>query len=411
MRILALDDDVTILAQLNTILRRAGHDIYTFTDAKPALEEVKNRSWDLIISDLLMPEMSGDEFLQHVKHEKPQSPFLFITADSRTETVIKVMKLGADDYIQKPIEPEQLLERINKVIQEKKREKIVLNSELDDLMEQRHKRQLVSWKQLYGMKDTAQTDKVMKFLSRNIEHTGGFGWLPMLKQVIESDDSDELKLSRNLVNLIIESAEYINSIITDLSYISNLQSDTLLLEFTTMEEFIDQFEEQYTNHMIPIAAKHNKKLSKEIRQLPLDSDLEIDIEHLNRIFNELLCNCIKYSPDDSKIMIHMDPRELKDKKYIEISFWNQPLEINDSEGNSVVGVPYEYTESIYELFYTIDNYPKRIQEEEWSQGSGLHIVKKLLQKMNGEINTRNVAIHTPFESLSYVKTTFYLPLL
>lgn len=411
MKILVLDDDVTILTLLNTVLRKTGHDIFTYNSPQDALRQIEKESFDLIISDLMMPEMSGEEFFKHVKHIKPEIPFLFLTADHRTETVIRVMKLGADDYIEKPIQPEEIQKRVLKVVEDKKRDIIITNTIIEDKMEKRQQQQLVSWKQLYGMKDTAQTDKVMKFLSRNIEHTGGFGWLPMLEQLMEIQEGDELTVSRNLINLIMESAQYINTIITDLSYISNLQTDTLLLEFLSLEEFIDHFQQKYEDHIIPLAAKHNKKISREIRQLPLNRDLEIDIEHLERIFNELICNCIKYSPEESKIMIHLDPREIKGKTFLEISFWNQPLEISNSEGKSVIGIPYEYTESVFELFYTIDNYPKRIPEEEWSQGSGLYIVRKLLQKMNGEINTRNVVIHTPFETLSYVKTTVYLPLL
>ncbi len=412
-KILVLDDDVVILKQMQTSFMLNNYNIETYNSGVVAIEAVKSGTYDLIISDLMMPNMSGDEFYKLVKQIKPDIPFVFLTSNNKVETAIDIMKLGADDFIQKPIVPNELIDRIKNIILQKQKELVISQTLMEDLIDERERKKLFSWKNLYGAKETEQTDKVMKFLSRNIEHAGGFKWLEMLKaRVSMSDDNvEEISLSRTMLDLIIESTDYIETIISDLSYVTELQEETLLLEYLGLNDFVFDIGQFYKSDLIKIAATYDRKISLDYHGNNLTYDIEISRDSIFQILKELLFNAIKYSPDLSKIMINMDIREHNQKTLLEISYWNTPnlITLEDKNIKPILGVPYDYSETIFDLFYTIEDLPTRIPEEEWSQGTGLYIVRKMLQKMNGEINIRNIVMHTPNSSIPYVKSTIYIP--
>ncbi len=413
-KILVLDDDVVILNQMRTSFMLHNYDIKTYNCGHEAIKEVKSGNYDLIISDLLMPSMSGDEFYKHVKLHNPDIPFVFLTVNNNLHSAVEIMKLGADDYIQKPIVPQDLVEKIKKIIEQKQNELIISQTLVDDIIDNRERSKIFSWKQLYGSKETEQTDKVMKFLSRNIEHAGGFKWLEMLKSIMSMSDanSEEIELSRTMLELIIESTDYIDTIISDLSYVTHLQEETLLLEYSGLDEFINEIKEFYESELIQIAVIYDKKISLDYHISDYNFDIEINMDSIFKILKELLYNSIKYSPDQSKIMIHIDIRNNGKTTLLELSYWNSPNTIISDDKNlkPILGIPYDYSESIFDLFYTMEDLPTRIPEEEWSQGTGLYIIRKMLQKMNGEISARNVIMHTPGNNIPYVKSTIYIPL-
>ncbi len=130
-KILVLDDDQVILALIESSLNQEGFQVYTFNKGIDALTDLQTNQYDLIISDLMMPEMDGESFFCKVREQYPKVPFVFLTANESVDTAVKVMKLGADDYIQKPIKGQNLIDRVNGAIQEKKRE-LFIKKTLDD---------------------------------------------------------------------------------------------------------------------------------------------------------------------------------------------------------------------------------------------------------------------------------------
>lgn len=413
-RVLVLDDDLTVLTLIKRIFNKEEYIVDTFTSGSEALEEIKKNSYDLIISDLIMPEMKGDTFFRQVKENLPDIPFIFLTSSKGLDTVVGIMKMGADDYILKPINPKKVIERVSSVLEENKTAQFINETIIDDLIDKREKSRLFSWKDLYGMKEIEQTNKIMTFLSRNIDQAGGFLWLEILKgKISEVDpDIDDIPLSRTMLKLIIESTEYISKIIDDLKYVTSLQSETILLENIKLSKFLSDLKNLYEEELITIAVKNNKRISFDHVKDCSDYYIEINMSCIRKIMHELLYNAIKYSPKDSKIMIHFDIKEKSNNSLLEVSYWNTPVVTvpEDSNGYSIIGIPYEYSENVFDLFYTMEKLPVRMEEEEWSQGTGLYIVRKMLQKMNGEISAQNVIMHKYYEKTPFVKITVLFPL-
>lgn len=116
MRVLIAEDDRdfgNILAQYVTI---SGFDVTLARDGKEAWEEFNRERPDICVLDVMMPEMDGFTLAGKIKQAVPEMPFIFLTARSLKEDIVKGLRLGADDYITKPFDPEVLILRINNIL-------------------------------------------------------------------------------------------------------------------------------------------------------------------------------------------------------------------------------------------------------------------------------------------------------
>jgi DNA-binding NtrC family response regulator len=107
-RILVVDDQDMIRDSLATTLKRDGHEVIACAEPAAAVARLGQGRFDLLISDLKMPRMSGIELLGEVKKLRPDLPVVLMTAFATVNTAIEAMKLGAYDYIQKPFDGDQI---------------------------------------------------------------------------------------------------------------------------------------------------------------------------------------------------------------------------------------------------------------------------------------------------------------
>lgn len=115
IRILVVEDELDMLKIIRLYLEKAGHEVGIATDGEQALEELYNQNYDLIISDWMMPHMSGVELCRRVRALEIPVKIIMLTAKSQVSDEIIGLKEGADDYIKKPFEPQLLLLRIEKM--------------------------------------------------------------------------------------------------------------------------------------------------------------------------------------------------------------------------------------------------------------------------------------------------------
>ncbi len=116
-RILVVDDEAKMRHLLCIMLERGGHAAEQAKDGLQALEQLKNQDFDIVISDIKMPRMSGLELLERIKDEDIPVPMVFITAFATVESAVEAMRLGATDYITKPFEEERILLTIERTMQ------------------------------------------------------------------------------------------------------------------------------------------------------------------------------------------------------------------------------------------------------------------------------------------------------
>lgn len=114
-RILVVDDDAAILKLISVILSRAGYEVRTSTHPVEALEMLNVFTPDLVISDVVMPYMTGLEFLEKVRDDPKRAslPFMLLSSHAERSDIRRGMNLGADDYLPKPFTPQELVGAID----------------------------------------------------------------------------------------------------------------------------------------------------------------------------------------------------------------------------------------------------------------------------------------------------------
>jgi DNA-binding NtrC family response regulator len=107
-RILVVDDQEMMRDSLAATLARQGHEIVAAGDGSAAVNRMQNARFDLLITDLKMPKMTGIELLTEARKVRPEMPVVMMTAFATVQTAVEAMKFGAYDYIQKPFDGEEI---------------------------------------------------------------------------------------------------------------------------------------------------------------------------------------------------------------------------------------------------------------------------------------------------------------
>ena len=114
--ILVCEDDFAIKTMISTKLKQENYSVYTVQNGQEALNLMEKQQIDLVISDIMMPEMDGYEFVQTLRETKHTLPILMITAKSQLESLEAAFKLGVDDYMVKPLRLEELVLRVKALL-------------------------------------------------------------------------------------------------------------------------------------------------------------------------------------------------------------------------------------------------------------------------------------------------------
>ena len=119
-RILVVDDEDIIRVLLTEILTEDGYEIVTAPDGRDAIEILEREQFDLIISDMVMPGMNGIEVLQAAFRIDPHYQIIMITGYPSVETAVRLVNLGAADYITKPFNVDLIRVTVAKVLEMRK---------------------------------------------------------------------------------------------------------------------------------------------------------------------------------------------------------------------------------------------------------------------------------------------------
>jgi CheY-like chemotaxis protein len=110
-RILVVDDDELVLSALGELLKPEGYEVETVLRAAEAIDRLDKNGYDLILLDIIMPEMDGFELCRRIREKENyrETPIVFLTAKSRQEDKEAGLEAGANLFLSKPISPEKLL--------------------------------------------------------------------------------------------------------------------------------------------------------------------------------------------------------------------------------------------------------------------------------------------------------------
>ena len=133
--ILIIDDEASLRQTLARVLQRAGHEVTTAESGELALSLIAATAFDLVYMDIRMPGMPGLEALKRVHASHPDLPVVLFTAQPDVNSAVEALRLGATDYLLKPLRPQVLIERTQAILsqREKERRRRELQSQIQSL--------------------------------------------------------------------------------------------------------------------------------------------------------------------------------------------------------------------------------------------------------------------------------------
>ena len=178
--ILVVDDDDRIRELLRRYLSQLGYRVTTSPDGEKTRQLLEQLMFDLVVLDVMMPKMDGFELLQHIRQRDKVTPVILLTARGESSDRIEGLKIGADDYIAKPFEPEELALRIAAVLRRVTIDEPVEEIEMSGLIFNIPREELKS-----GDKRIRLTDGELQLLKILAQHAGE----PVSREALASGSS------------------------------------------------------------------------------------------------------------------------------------------------------------------------------------------------------------------------------
>ena len=296
-KILVVDDVQSNVLLLKALLGREGFGIVIAMNGTEALQKVKSEHPDLILLDVMMPDMDGFEVAGHLKLEPEQAeiPIIFLTALNDSASVVKGFQLGANDFISKPFRREELLIRVEHQLSLVDARRIILR-QTEEL-----RKTIAGRDKLYSViaHDLRSPMASIKMLCNTI-------MMSIDRQTVPADVFEMLEMTN-------KTAEEVFSLLDNLLKWTKSQ----LGKLSNVPQSIDMV--GLVNGVIevfkPIAG--SKSIS-----LKLDSAVEsvhvtVDIEMIKSVVRNLISNAIKFSHKDTAVVVHVRVQEVADENRTE----------------------------------------------------------------------------------------------
>lgn len=347
-RILVVDDQRDTQEMLRRILRQ--YEVHTANNGRAALAKLEQERYDLVMLDIMMPEMGGIETLQHIRqhYSDIELPVMLVSALSERRSIANGRQMGANDYIVKPFDVEDVLARVNTQLRLKRfadeRQQMVVGFQ-----------QMVEWQ-----------ERLMQVASHDLRNP--LNNLRMLINLMHKSFSEDPATVR-MLQMMETSIQTMNNIIDE--FLDVRIADTvgnMRVELTETNTFnlITQIVNQYA------VAAFNKDIRLHANNI--GGIVLADPNRLGQVIANLVSNAIKYSPRHGDVWI---------ETLVQDGIWQ--LTVTDSGP----GVPESERHLLFQPFSKISNKPTA---GEASTGLGLWIVREMVHAQNGE-----VGVHFPPE--------------
>ncbi|MDQ7053619.1 MAG: response regulator [candidate division KSB1 bacterium] len=402
-KILVVDDSKVQLVSITAHLKKAGYEVIETTDGKQALVLAKQNKPDLIISDYFMPEMDGPELGKAIKSDPDicHIYFILITANEKQSDRYKALNSFADDYLQKPIAPKELLARVNSVMRiaklqrELKERNLQLEAAIKDL-ERANMKLKNTQAQLLQQEKMASIGLLAAGVAHEINNPicyvdmnlgtmmeyidpieKAFEKVDRIIEVIPEDIGDPIRERIRAYQDLYQS-EDIPFILQDMKSMireSREGSERVKEIVQTLRDFshVDHTKRQYTNihdgldSTLKIAwneIKYKAKVIKEYGDIP---EVFCYPQQLNQVFLNIIINAA---------------HAIKEKGEIRIKTWADDKQVYIAISDTGCGIPEENLSKIFEPFFTTKPVGK-------GTGLGLAMSYNIVKKHQGKISVES----------------------
>lgn len=346
--ILVIDDEPAIRMGLAATLGRNGYNVETAVNGDDGFLKAKQIKPDLIVSDVMMPAMSGFEMKQQMS-EDPQLapiPFIFLTARTANQDRVAGIRNGADDYIAKPFVTDELIARIEAVLRRVKTE------------QERGREQAQRSAQ-------EEMEKLRKEVLQNFNHElrTPLGNVMMSLDMVVNRKFSTPEEQAEFIRIAHSSADRLESLIADIILLSDMDQNKLNI----MRQPID-----VENHILaPIKrrlARYESKGLHFVYEVAPSGTIKAPRREFSQALVHLLDNAFRFSPEHSAVGLI--------------------VKIGENGGATITvldegkGIPVELREKVFERFYQVSQGDGRAYQ---GLGVGLTIARAVFSKLGGEV--------------------------
>ncbi|HBA87209.1 MAG TPA: hybrid sensor histidine kinase/response regulator [Geobacter sp.] len=364
-RVLIIDDEKVILDLTAIILKNRGYEIFTALSAQEGLESIEKERPELVLLDYMMPNMDGLTALKEIKRSYPETYVIMFTGKGSEEIAVELMKAGASDYILKPFNNQDLVERIESVLKLRgiELQNRALLSERERLLAE-----IADWNRELEARVQEKSEALRRAQVEVVqsEKLASLGYL-------SAGMAHEIRNPLNSIALFVqlikggleepERQEYVDKILKEVDRIDGILGKLLDAskrpKFEISEVRVDRILEHTLEAFTPQLRQKRIRVVTDLKKIP--PAIKADSMEIEQIFTNLFLNSIHVMPEEGTLTVELD----YDENYIS-------FKVSDTGP----GIPPENLPNIFDPFFTTNSR---------GTGLGLSVVLRIVKTYKGKI--------------------------
>ena len=356
--IVVVEDEVGARATLCGILEDAGYEVIGLERGSEALEAIRSSAFDIIITDIRLPDVGGREILELAKEINPDAAVIMMTGYASVETAVDAVNQGAYAYFVKPVDPDEIKTTIANALRHQRL--LQENKRLVDSLQRSNKLLFEANEEL--MQATQAKSEFLAHMSHELRTPLNviIGFSELLLDEVPGKINEE---QRRCLNDILGGGNNLLNLINDILDLSKIESGKMELSLRNFS--LSGVIEALRSVMLPILGQRDQSLDIEMEEgLP---QVYADKAKVRQVLLNLLSNSTKFTPDGGKLKIEATREDERCR-----------VSVIDNG----IGIKPENQEKIFEEFCQIES---PLTEEKGGTGLGLAIARQIVERHGGRI--------------------------
>ena len=356
--IVVVEDEMGARATLCGILEDAGYEVIGLERGSEALEAIRSSAFDIIITDIRLPDVGGREILELAKEINPDAAVIMMTGYASVETAVDAVNQGAYAYFVKPVDPDEIKTTIANALRHQRL--LQENKRLVDSLQRSNKLLFEANEEL--MQATQAKSEFLAHMSHELRTPLNviIGFSELLLDEVPGKINEE---QRRCLNDILGGGNNLLNLINDILDLSKIESGKMELSLRNFS--LSGVIEALRSVMLPILGQRDQSLDIEMEEgLP---QVYADKAKVRQVLLNLLSNSTKFTPDGGKLKIEATREDERCR-----------VSVIDNG----IGIKPENQEKIFEEFCQIES---PLTEEKGGTGLGLAIARQIVERHGGRI--------------------------
>jgi len=356
--ILIVEDEGGTRATLSAILEEAGYEVTGMEKGSEAQKMIKGHSFNVIITDIRLPDVGGMEILESAKEINPDVAVIMMTGYASIETAVNAVNEGAYAYFVKPVNPDEIKTTVTNAL---KQQRLSLeNRRLVDSLQRSNRLLFEANEEL--KRATQAKSEFLANMSHELRTPLNviIGFSELMRDEVPGQINNE---QRQCLDDVLGSSQHLLNLINDVLDLSKIEAGTAKFRLSSLE--LAEVIEPLARTMLPVLAPRQQSLDIKVEEgLPL---VRINKAKISEVLLNLLSNATKFTPERGELRIEA----VREDNWCRVSVID-----------SGIGIKQEDQEQIFEPFYQLDN---SLTRGKGGTGLGLALVRQIVDKHGGRV--------------------------